>query len=58
MVFCLFQIAYVVFLAVYTYLCLVRTPVEPSWPEIYVACCMINFGAEKIRSVVAKEPSR
>jgi hypothetical protein len=52
-----FQIAYAVFLAVYTYICLVRTPIIPSWPELYVTACMINYGAEKIRTLIAAEPS-
>ena len=51
-----FQIAYAVFLAVYTYICLVRTPLKPSWPEIYVTACMICYGFEKIRTLIAAEP--
>ena len=51
-----FQIAYAVFLAVYTYICLVRTPLKPSWPEIYVTACMICYGFEKVRTLIAAEP--
>ena len=57
MIFCLyFQIAYAVFLAVYTYICLVKTPLKPSGPEIYVTACMICYGFEKVRTLIAAEP--
>ena len=56
-IFCLnFQIAYAVFLAVYTYICLVKTPLKPSGPEIYVTACMICYGFEKVRTLIAAEP--
>lgn len=51
------SIAYAIFLAVYTYICLVKTPMRPSWPEMYVVACMLNYGAEKIRQLVATEPT-
>lgn len=50
-----FQIAFGVFLAMYTYICLVRTPVQPSWPELYVTACMISFGCEKFRTFLITE---
>lgn len=50
------QIAYAVFLAVYTYACLVKTPKLPDGPEIYVTLCMANFFCEKVRTLVATEP--
>ena len=53
----MFQIAYVVFLAVYTYICLVKTPLTPSGPEIYVTACMICYGCEQIRTLIATEPN-
>ena len=53
----LFQIAYVAFLATYTYICLVKTPYYPSVPELYVTACMICYGCEKIRTIIATEPS-
>ena len=53
-----FQIAYAVFLSVYTYICLVRTPDTPSEAELYVTACMFNFGCEKIRALIAMEPTR
>ena len=53
----IFQIAYAVFLAVYTYICLVKTPDHASEPEIYVTACIICYGFEKIRTLIAAEPT-
>ena len=38
-------------------MCLVRTLDTPDPVEYYVAACMVNFFLEKIRQVVASEPS-
>ncbi|CAB4068423.1 TRPM3 [Lepeophtheirus salmonis] len=51
------SIAYMIFLVFYTYVCLVKTPLRPSWAEIYVVACMISFGSEKIRQILVAEPS-
>ena len=55
--YCCHSIAYVVFLAVYTYICLVKTPLVPSGPELYVTACMICYGCEKIRTLITTEPN-
>jgi len=49
------QMAYAVFLFVYTYVCLVQTPPLPSWPELYVAACQLAFFLELIRTFVVTE---
>ena len=49
--------AYSIFLTAYTYICLVKTPHNPSVMEWYVAACMSNFFLEKIRQIVAAEPA-
>ena len=33
-----------------------KTPPRPSGPEIYVTACMISYGFEKIRTLIAAEP--
>ncbi|XP_059081116.1 transient receptor potential cation channel trpm-like isoform X3 [Tigriopus californicus] len=50
------SIAYAIFLVVYTYICLVRTPKFPNIPEWYVAACQVCFGCEKIRTFLITEP--
>ena len=49
--------AYLIFLTAYTYICLVKTPDLPSPVEYYVAACMANFFLEKIRQIIAAEPT-
>lgn len=49
-------IAYFVFLLIYTYTLLIRTPPSPEWNEYYVIIHMASFGTEKIREILASEP--
>ena len=51
-------IAYLVFLCLYTYICLVKTPPMPSIPEIFVTAYIASFGLEKIRQFCVLEPTR
>eukprot|EP00092_Neocalanus_flemingeri_P021755 GFUD01023599.1.p1 GENE.GFUD01023599.1~~GFUD01023599.1.p1 ORF type:complete len:1565 (-),score=309.61 GFUD01023599.1:400-5094(-) len=51
-------IAYLVFLGMYTYICLVKTPPVPSIPEIFVTAYVATYGLEKIRQFCALEPNR
>ena len=51
-------IAYLVFLGLYTYICLVKTPPVPSIPEIFVTAYVASYGLEKIRQFSALEPNR
>ena len=53
---CFPQIAYAVFLAAYTFISLVKTPKNPSWPELYVVACMFTFGCERLRTFLTTEP--
>ncbi len=51
-----FQIAYMVFLLMYTYVCLVKMPPAfPSWPEVYVTACIVSFGMEALRTLFVTE---
>lgn len=43
------SVAYTVFLIMYTYICLVRTPLTPSYYEMYVAACHLAFALELLR---------
>jgi transient receptor potential cation channel subfamily M protein 3 len=45
-----------VFLGAFTYICLVKTPPSPSWPEAYVVACQVAFGCECIRTFLSAEP--
>ena len=49
--------AYLIFLTAFTYICLVKTPDLPAPVEYYVAACMANFFLEKIRQIIATEPT-
>ena len=51
-------IAYMVFLGLYTYMCLVKTPPVPSVPEVLVTAYIATYGLEKLRQLCALEPSR
>lgn len=50
------SIAYIVFLLIYTYTLLIRTPLTPEWNEWYVVAHMASFGCEKLREILASEP--
>ena len=51
-------IAYMVFLGLFTYICLVKTPSVPSVPEVLVTAYIATYGLEKLRQLCALEPSR
>lgn len=53
---CLLQIAYILFLLMFTYTVLVKMASTPSWPEIYSICYILTFLCEKIREIVTSEP--
>ena len=50
-------LAYLVFLCLYTYICLVRTPPQPSVPELLVTAYVVTSLLESLRQVCAIEPS-
>ena len=50
------QGAYALFLGMFTYTCLVKTPVLPNWPELYVVACQVAFGCESLRTYLSAEP--
>lgn len=52
----LLQIAYVVFLLVFSYVVLVKMNETPSWQELYVISYICTLGCEKIREIVSSEP--
>ncbi len=54
--FWIWSIGYAVFLLIFTYTVLVRTPVLPEWNEYYVFAYLITFGAEKIREIAISQP--
>lgn len=47
-----FVLSYGVFLANFTYVCLVKTPSEMTLPEIYLASYVLTFGF----NIIAKVP--
>ena len=53
----LFKLLYILFLGMYTYISLVRTPAVPSFPELYVLSCMITMACELFRTFHALEPN-
>ncbi|KAI9554622.1 hypothetical protein GHT06_019895 [Daphnia sinensis] len=50
------SMAYFIFLIIYTYTVLIRTPPTPEWNECYVILHMASFGGEKVREILASEP--
>nr|CAD7265095.1 unnamed protein product [Timema shepardi] len=50
------EIAYIVFLVLYTYVVMVRMEQIPSWQEIYVIAYIVTLACEKIREIVSSEP--
>lgn len=51
------SLAFAVFLFMYSYICLVKTPKTPSFPELYVVAVQICFGCEKLRTLLITEPA-
>ena len=52
----IFQIFYAVFLGMYSFISLVKTPLTPSMPELYVLVWMITTACELFRTFHALEP--
>ncbi len=50
------SVAYFVFLVIYTYTMLIRTPPIPEWNECYIIVHMASLGCEKLREILASEP--
>ncbi|XP_013397522.1 transient receptor potential cation channel subfamily M member 1-like isoform X2 [Lingula anatina] len=54
--FWLHTMAYVIFLASFNYVVLVKTPPKPSWVEIYVMAYIFTLAIDKAREIIASEP--
>lgn len=56
--FCVYiiQMAYMVFLMLFTYTVLVRMQPTPSWQEAYSILYISTLGCEKIREIISSEP--
>lgn len=52
----LFQIAYILFLLMFTYTVLVKMNPSPELPEIYSICYILTFLCEKLREIITSEP--
>ena len=50
------QLFYGAFLALYTFISVVKTPVNPSLPELYVVSWMVSTACELLRTFQALEP--
>ncbi len=50
------SMAYFVFIFLYTYTLLIRTPPFPEWNELYVIAYIATFAVDKFREVLASEP--
>nr|XP_022329694.1 transient receptor potential cation channel subfamily M member 1-like isoform X4 [Crassostrea virginica] len=51
-----YTMTYFAFLAAYTFVVLVRTYPQPTWPEIFLMTYVFSLATEKLRQVVASEP--
>jgi transient receptor potential cation channel subfamily M member 3 len=51
------QIAYTVFLVLYSYVILVEMHSVPSLTELYIITYICTFGMEKIREIACSEPA-
>lgn len=47
----IFQMGYLFFLSAFTYIVLVKTPLQPSWPEYYVMCFIFTYAIDHARMV-------
>lgn len=50
------QIAYMVFLMLFSYTVLVKMGPSPTWQEVYSIAYITTLGCEKIREVISSEP--
>jgi len=50
------QIAYLVFLCMFTYVVLVKLPDSPHWTEYYTILYITSLMVEKMRQIIGKEP--
>lgn len=46
-----YQMTYFAFLAAYTFVVLVRTYPQPTWPEIFLMTYVFSLATEKLRQV-------
>ena len=46
-----FQIGYIGFMMVFTYVVLIKMESKPSWQEVYIIAYIFTFGMEKVREV-------
>lgn len=51
-----YTLTYFAFLAAYTFVVLVRTYPQPTWPEIFLMTYVFSLAIEKFRQIVASEP--
>lgn len=51
------QIAYIIFLLLFSYCILVHMDIRPSLPEIYAIVYICTLGFEKMREIVISEPA-
>jgi hypothetical protein len=51
-----FQITYVVFLMIFTYMVVVETELKPAWACLYSVVYMGSLACEKIRAFVSSGP--
>lgn len=51
-----FQLAYMVFLVLFTYTVLVKMEATPCWQEIYSIAYITTLGFEKVREILSSEP--
>jgi transient receptor potential cation channel subfamily M member 3 len=52
----LLQMAYVLFLVLFSFTVLVKMQPTPSWQELYSIAYITTLGCEKIREIVSSEP--
>lgn len=50
------QIAYIVFLIIFSYSILVRMDTSPTWIEMYAIAYILSLGCEKVREIITSEP--
>eukprot|EP00105_Crassostrea_gigas_P017430 XP_011435204.1 PREDICTED: transient receptor potential cation channel subfamily M member 3 isoform X5 [Crassostrea gigas] len=51
-----YTLTYFAFLAAYTFVVLVKTYPQPTWPEIFLMTYVFSLAIEKFRQIVASEP--
>ena len=51
-----YTLSYGLFLIVFSYMCLVRTPAKPTWAEVYVVLYITNVAVKHVRRMITSEP--